>query len=151
MSILSHLHQIPQEIPPSIKLIYSSRPGPTGSSGSILFLSRIRRLFNEKGISSVRSLELFYTSTTSSESEFGSERNKASVPPKLGMASTHPQRICFGRIAEEDLLSAVGPLDKRGGTVAYVCGPPPMADWVAAKLKGFEGMSEERILCEKWW
>jgi len=62
-----------------------------------------------------------------------------------------PQRIWFRRFSEEDLLNAIGPVEKRGGTVAYICGPPTMTDWAVAKLKGAEGMLEQRVLCEKWW
>lgn len=63
----------------------------------------------------------------------------------------HPQRIWFRRFAEEDLLNAVGPVEQRAGTVAYICGPPAMTDWAVTRLKGAEGMLEQRVLCEKWW
>lgn len=151
VSILSHLHQNPLQMPPAIKLIYSGRRGTSGSLGSILFLDRIRKLFAQKHISSNRSLELFYTSPTSSESQSEEERNTTSVSQKLQVASMHPQRIWFRRFTEYDLLAAIGPAEERAGTVAYICGPPAMTDWAVAKLKGAEGMREQRVLCEKWW
>lgn len=151
MSMLSHLHQNPRQMPPSIKLIYSARSGTSGSLGSILFLDRLRKLFAQKNTYSNRSLDLFYTGPIQSEPQSDEERNMTSVSQKLRMVSMYPQRIWFRRFTEEDLLDAVGPAGKRGGTVAYVCGPPSMTDWAVAKLKGAEGMCEQRVLCEKWW
>lgn len=57
----------------------------------------------------------------------------------------------YGRIEQGDLLDALGPVEGRGGIVAYVCGPPAMTDWAVGKLKKAEGMAEERVFCEKWW
>jgi len=146
ISILSHLHQHPLQMPPSIRLIYSARKGTSGSLSSILFLDRIRKLFARKNVSSDRSLELFCTYSTLTEPQNQWERNKSSDSYFM-----RPQRIWFRRFSEEDLLNAIGPVEKRGGTVAYICGPPTMTDWAVAKLKGAEGMLEQRVLCEKWW
>ncbi|KAK4694762.1 hypothetical protein P7C71_g2871, partial [Lecanoromycetidae sp. Uapishka_2] len=57
----------------------------------------------------------------------------------------------FRRFKERDLELALGPVDERKGTVAYVCGPPAMTDWAVGVLRGAEGMAEKRVLCEKWW
>ncbi len=151
VSILSHLHQNPRQMPPSIIFIYSGRRGISGSLSSILFLDRLRELFAQKNILSSRSLELFYTGSNFPEPHFEEERNMTAMSQKFQVASMHPQKIWFRRLTEKDLLNAVGPADKRGGTVAYICGPPSMTDWAVAKLKGAEGMREQRVLCEKWW
>ena len=37
------------------------------------------------------------------------------------------------------------------GTVCYVCGPKEMTDEFVEGIKGFDGMDESDVLCEKWW
>ncbi|XP_057211456.1 oxidoreductase NAD-binding domain-containing protein 1 [Triplophysa rosa] len=51
-----------------------------------------------------------------------------------------------GRISEEVLRPHVDP--KR--TMCYLCGPPPMIEKVSADLQRL-GLSEDKILFEKWW
>lgn len=51
----------------------------------------------------------------------------------------------------EDALHALGPVGQRDSTMAYVCGPRDMTDEVVDLLRGAEGMTEERVRCEKWW
>ena len=70
-----------------------------------------------------------------------------------------PNRTFGRRITERDLSGALdgwrkpvyGPEHDRQGTVCYVCGPPRMTDEFVAFLSRQEGMSEQRVLCEKWW
>jgi hypothetical protein len=70
-----------------------------------------------------------------------------------------PNRTFARRISENDLISALdgfkkgvyGPEHDRQGTLCYVCGPQKMTDEFVALLARQEGMSEERVLCEKWW
>ena len=57
----------------------------------------------------------------------------------------------YRRITEEDLCDALGSISEREQAVAYVCGPPVMTDWAVERLRDAEGMSSERVLCEKWW
>ena len=63
----------------------------------------------------------------------------------------HPHKLWGRRFTKQDLLNAVGPVETRSRTVAYVCGPPVMTDWAVAKLGEFEGMDRTRVFCEKWW
>ncbi|XP_029369568.1 oxidoreductase NAD-binding domain-containing protein 1 [Echeneis naucrates] len=59
----------------------------------------------------------------------------------------HPQSfINRGRITEEVLRDHVDPQR----TLCYLCGPPPMIEAISKTLTDL-GLSEERILFEKWW
>uniref|UniRef100_A0A8C1DBC5 Oxidoreductase NAD-binding domain-containing protein 1 n=1 Tax=Cyprinus carpio carpio TaxID=630221 RepID=A0A8C1DBC5_CYPCA len=51
-----------------------------------------------------------------------------------------------GRISEEELKRHVDPEH----TLCYLCGPPPMIEKVNSDLQK-AGLSEDRILFEKWW
>lgn len=55
------------------------------------------------------------------------------------------------RIVEDDLKEALGPVEGRKGIVCYVCGVPGMTDLIVEQLSRAEGMSTDRVLCEKWW
>lgn len=55
------------------------------------------------------------------------------------------------RIRPADLLEALGPVDGRKTTLAYVCGPPKLTDEFVEVLSRAEGMDSQRVLCEKWW
>lgn len=70
-----------------------------------------------------------------------------------------PNRTFARRIEDHDLVKAIdgykpsvfGAEHDRKTTVAYVCGPPKFTDEVTAFLAEQEGMSADRVLCEKWW
>ncbi|KAM6958924.1 oxidoreductase NAD-binding domain-containing protein 1 [Aplochiton taeniatus] len=51
-----------------------------------------------------------------------------------------------GRISDEELRAHVDPQK----TLCYLCGPPPMTESFARSLVDM-GLSEDRILFEKWW
>ena len=60
-------------------------------------------------------------------------------------------RLALRRFLPSDLIGCLPPEERRHNTVAYVCGPPAMTDEVVAFLNSQQGMSKERVLCEKWW
>lgn len=70
-----------------------------------------------------------------------------------------PIRTFARRLSEDDILPALDgypqqstkDTSQRKGTVCYVCGPPDMTDSIVSLLSQQDGMSEERVLCEKWW
>lgn len=70
-----------------------------------------------------------------------------------------PNRTFGRRISDLDLTQALDGYRKplygggydRQGTVCYVCGPPKMTDEFVAFLQNQEGMTQERVRCEKWW
>lgn len=70
-----------------------------------------------------------------------------------------PNRSYGRRFHDNDLVHALdgyktnlfGPEHDRKNTVAYVCGPPKMTDDVVAMLRKQPGMSDDRVVCEKWW
>jgi len=55
------------------------------------------------------------------------------------------------RFTTEEIVESLGPEVERNDTVAYICGPPSMTDEVVGALRNAEGMTDERVLCEKWW
>ena len=55
------------------------------------------------------------------------------------------------RIANEDLLRALGEIEQRKRTVCYVCGPAAMTDGFVEYLSGLDGLEPSRVFCEKWW
>jgi hypothetical protein len=56
-----------------------------------------------------------------------------------------------GRIGRGDIESVLGAKEEREGTVVYVCGPRSMTDEFVEMIGRMEGMSESRVLCERWW
>ncbi|KAK3178649.1 hypothetical protein OEA41_000786 [Lepraria neglecta] len=150
ISTLSHLHQNKQDCPPRLEFLYSARKGPSGNISSILFLDRLRSIFGP-GFATLRNYKLFVTNAVTPKEASGEERLEAIRSFKGDMDYVGEGNIERRRFEQQDLIDAIGPVENRGGVVAYVCGPPPMTDWAVSVLKGAEGMQEERVLCEKWW
>ena len=147
MSILSHLSNEPVIRPLSVRILYTTRP-LTGRLGDILFYTRIRGLLSAK--ESVQwTLDLYLTGPPpASERPEAGESGDIKDEEKTGAEGVSIHRR---RITHEDLLAATGPVEGRKGVVAYVCGPARMTDEFVNVLQTAEGMSEERVLCEKWW
>lgn len=55
------------------------------------------------------------------------------------------------RFVHNEIVNSLGPEEEIANTVVYVCGPPSMTDEVVEALRNVQGMSEDRVLCEKWW
>ena len=87
-----------------------------------------------------RTLELYLTGPSQA----------AQVGESLGGPSKEAS-VRNRRITHDDLISALGPVKERKGVVAYVCGPASMTDEFVAVLQSAEGITEDRVLCEKWW
>ena len=66
-----------------------------------------------------------------------------------------PNRTFARRMSTEDLSLAIDGYKEdahgRERTVCYVCGPQVMTDKFVQYLSRQDGMSEDRVLCEKWW
>lgn len=66
-----------------------------------------------------------------------------------------PNRTFGARINHIDLQQAmdgfIGDIAGRHRTLCYVCGPQTMTDNFVEYLSSQDGMSEDRVLCEKWW
>ena len=105
----------------------------------ILFYERIKKLLS-KDMSHERTLDLFLTSSTMPSTILPENQSGKDV------IRQHHQRI-----SHQDLIQALGPEEERGGTVAYVCGPPGMTDGFVNVLRDAGGMNEKQVLCEKWW
>lgn len=140
MSIISHLHQHPPKQLARIQFLYTTRFPQSGDPSLILFLNRLRTLFQNTTFDST--FALFLTQC--------SEAQVDDLVGKMGTHATRPETVC-GRISHMALLGGIGPVEERRGTVAYVCGVPNMTDEFVEVLRGAEGMEEKRVLCEKWW
>lgn len=101
----------------------------------ILFLERLNKIFCQPNLD----FRLFLTGDGSPKGD----KFETAEHPYLHLA----QR----RFVPSDLVDCIPAVEKRHSTVAYVCGPPAMTDNVVAFLRSQEGMSKERVLCEKWW
>jgi NAD(P)H-flavin reductase len=131
--------------PRSIRILYTTR-NPLGTEPpyelkDVLFLRRL----NEEVLKSAQhkhivdvELDLFLTG---SPGNMGGEQD----------GSAGLNRVSFERINNGDLEDALGPVEGREKTVAYVCGPPAMTDQFVKILANAKGMVEDRVLCEKWW
>ena len=138
ISILSHIHNQPRILPPCIRILYSTRPA-TPEVTDILFYTRIRKLLSTDP-SAERTLDLFLTGSASPLKLNNNDQVIA------GGVYVHQRRISY-----QDLASALGPVQERGGAVVYVCGPAQMTDELVEVLRKSDGMDEQRVLCEKWW
>jgi ferredoxin-NADP reductase len=108
-------------------------------ASQVLFLQRLEDIFHRLG--KPKALKLFLTGRTESEGVVeGLEPQIRSGIEVLGQ-----------RIKEEDLEGALGDKANGEGTVVYVCGVPKMTDWMVEYVGKAEGMSEDRVFCEKWW
>lgn len=144
ISIFSYLIHIPtRQRPREIHFLYATKASPELDAQSILFLPRLLDLVAAAADQNNVTLSLYATGT-------GDEDGGLIEDGRL------PNRTFARRIQEFDLVRALdgfrkGGAGEREGTVCYVCGPPRMTDEVVAFLSQQEGMSPERVLCEKWW
>jgi len=123
-----------------VEVLYSLRdPGATRTVEEMLFVERIVRILQKlnTGSRDRESLKLFLTKGT----------EKAGVVDRNEFEANFEGR----RMSEQDLLSALGPVQERAGTIVYICGPPGMRDELVNAAKKAEGMDERHVLCEKWW
>lgn len=116
-----------------VKFLYSTKESTRGSSGEILFLSRLKSVFESLGEEG--DLRIFLTPEKGQSADSGSSESGVSVR----------------RISDRDLEDALGPVNERNGTICYVCGVPTMTDEFVEKVKRAEGIVESNVLFEKWW
>ena len=144
------MRQNKDECPARLEFLYSVRKDPSRKPPSILFLDRLRSIFG-RDFGPTRNLELFVTNGGTYPSHDNEKRTAAITPIEVDTDYVIERNTKLGRFKEKDLINAIGPVERRKGVVAYVCGPPPLADWAVEVLRGAEGMEKERVLCEKWW
>ena len=142
VSIFAHLLRSTVR-PREIHFLYGTRATLGFDQQSVLFLPRLMDLLAAAADPKV-TLRLFITGTGD---EGVIERGR------------FPNRTFARRITETDLTYALdgytanlyGTEHDRKGTVSYVCGPSQFTDEFVAVLKRQPGMTEDRVLCEKWW
>lgn len=145
MSIVSDLRRHPHSNIPSIDFLYTARYPASNDLASVLFLPRLRSLFDDLDRSDIK-LRLYLTRPPSNA--------KIDLTDSAGerpVNSSFLDSVRFHRIASGDLVDALGLPSNRSGVVAYVCGVPPMTDQFVNLLQETEGMDRCRVLCEKWW
>ncbi|KAH9838200.1 oxidoreductase NAD-binding domain-containing protein 1 [Teratosphaeria destructans] len=129
--------------PKEIHFLYGTKAGPELDPQGILFLPRLMDLVAISDSQDV-TLRLFLTGT-------GDEgRIENGKLPNLTFAR---------RMDADDLVRALdgfegaslGAQYGRAGTLCYVCGPQRMTDETVDFLRRQEGMTDGRVLCEKWW
>ncbi|MCJ1287773.1 hypothetical protein MMC26_007125 [Xylographa opegraphella] len=138
ISIFAHIYNQPALDPGHIRFLYTTR-GTTQAIDEILFYPRIRELMAARPSPS-RTLELCLTGPSDA-----ALLNESQGSPSKEVA------VRNRRISHQDLISALGPTEERKGVVTYVCGPARMTDEFVDVLQSAEGMTEDRVLCEKWW
>ena len=138
ISIFSHIYSQPALQPEQIRFLYTSR-GTSQTVNEVLFYPRIQNSLAARP-SPNRKVELYLTQP--SNASHGGESHGG---PTEGVS------VRNRRISHEDLINALGPTKERNEVVAYVCGPATMTDEFVDVLQTAEGMTEDRVLCEKWW
>ncbi|CAK4031626.1 oxidoreductase NAD-binding domain-containing 1 [Lecanosticta acicola] len=141
VSIFSHLVRTSTR-PREVHFVYASKATSDLDPHKILFLPRLQDLIAAEADPSV-TLSMFLT---------GTGYDGVIEHGKL------PNRTYGRRINRSDLLNAldgyqqnVSGAKHRDKTACYVCGPPRMTDELVEFLRKQEGMTDERVLCEKWW
>jgi ferredoxin-NADP reductase len=159
MSMLSSIYSLPPaERTFSITFLYSVKcPQGEQSADKILFLDRLASTFHSLGREEKEMDESNSNNSNSSKLRFslfltGSEDEEGEVVSREP-ESNHPLRTKFKgrRLGKDDLIEALGPVEERGDTLCYICGVASMTDELVAEARAAEGMSAERVLCEKWW
>ena len=177
MSILTHLHQSSETLPPKLELLYAYRRlGRRGNPKSAmmnagqltepaLFFKRLTSLFASKpfvrGATEQTHFRLKFFLTQPADLDANERPSKISESLIEG-ENVRGQEQVFSdlkvptedwRITKHDLEAAVNDVvdDKRKGILAYVCGPPSMTDWAVSTLKSMSDIDEKKVLCEKWW
>lgn len=133
ISIVAHLHQT-DTLPPQVEFIYATK----SIDGEILFADRLLHIASNRP----QQVKLHFFLT-------GSQSGGAAAlqDSRLAELAISPS---YRRLNTKDVLEALSS-SGREQTVCYVCGPPQMTDELVDLLRGQEGMSADRVLCEKWW
>lgn len=121
----------------TVKFLYSVKT-TSNNIDEILFLPRLAKIFEEFHFGRQGRLELFV-----SNGEHVGDARSLGLEYFIG--------VTMGRVTEGGLVEALGPVEERGDTVCYICGPPGMTDEFVEKARKAEGMREENVLFEKWW
>lgn len=151
ISIFTHLERHIEVQNRDVEFFYTCRLPSSGDLQSILFLDRLHDIFSKVHAEQTESsrgskkLSLHITGAIPGNQR----RTYEKAVQEYGFDDW--TRVHERRFTHQELISSLGPEENRGGTVAYVCGPPSMTDEVIDALRGAEGMSDERVLCEKWW
>lgn len=154
----------PQTPPPS-PLPSTNNHHPSDQLSKVLFLDRLQGLSQHLTDIGRRQFALDVFLTPDGHEDYHNEHRQSHGESQYETSDSldsSPERkenrrhgtFHYGRrFNERDLLQALGPEDDdiRKATVVYVCGPPTMTDEVVALMRAQRGMSEERVMCEKWW
>jgi ferredoxin-NADP reductase len=149
MAMLSHMHGT-GSMPEEVRVLYSTRRrGDEAVDGKddhdiasqvkdVLFSTRLLDIARQH----TKQMQLDFFMTDGSRS--------ASAEPA---PNKHEGNVSLipGKIETQQIEKALGDVEGRGEAVCYICGPQKMTDYFVGVVGAAEGMSEERVLCEKWW
>jgi len=148
MAMLTHMH-CTNRLPQHVHVLYSIRrtspspadttAGPQDALKDVLFATRLRDIATER----VDSMTLDFYMTRGEPVGAGSP-----IKPLLHWENVS---ILDGKMRKGEIEEALGPVEERGETVCYVCGPQKMTDEIVEMVGKMEGMDGERVFCEKWW
>ncbi|KAJ3499157.1 hypothetical protein NLG97_g565 [Lecanicillium saksenae] len=139
MSILGYLADESETLNISISIFYGTKVPVNGKLDNILFLNRIRALYDQRPIAG--NLKLFLTGPF--------DRTKDIVGSATGNFSIKP-----GRMTAADLLPELRTADTKDSTLVYVCGPPAMTDYFVGLLTApdmADIFNAAHVKSEKWW
>lgn len=127
-------------LPSRLRILYTSRrtKDNKGQPEEVLFEERLKAIA-AKTLEKHKAVDFQYTFFETSPSK--SEEKEGGVNVKVERR----------RMNQDDLLEALGSEEQRSRTLVYVCGLPTMTDQYVELLRNAPGMSEKRVLCEKWW
>lgn len=133
ISMISHMHHA-NTMPSSVEFIYATKL----ADGQVLFADRLLHIASNRP--EQLKLKFFLTKPGERDAEPFQDIRMAG----LSVSPAHR------RLSSDDVLEALGDA-QRDKTVCYVCGPPQMTDELVELLREQDGMSADRVLCEKWW
>ena len=146
MAMLTHMHRT-NRMPQHVHVLYSIRRSspvddtadPQDALDDVLFATRLRDIAAER----VSSMTLDFYMTRGDPVGSG--------PSSEPLLSRNNVSIRDGKMRKVEIEEALGPVEERGETVCYVCGPQKMTDEIVEMVGKVQGMDAERVLCEKWW
>ncbi|KAK1237508.1 hypothetical protein MKX08_003133 [Trichoderma sp. CBMAI-0020] len=121
-----------------VSFLYASKMPTSGNLSDIVFLDRVTRAFGEGKVKG--KVKLFITAARDVATPQQQQETR--------YINGAPVEIQPRRLTITDINEVIGGED-HGGTVVYVCGPPPMTDELVENLAAV--MDSRRVLTERWW
>lgn len=114
-----------------------------------LYATKVR---SSHGVDNVLSLGRLLAITATRRGQFRLHLRCSGHPSRVLMETAEP-RTSFEprRLLESDVIELLGVPTRRAELLCYICGPPPMTDYLVDMVRREEGILSGQVLCEKWW